>query len=113
MIDIRQLPTAWETYYKLSGEEGRRSEELYDIYYKISTAIFKYRIKHNLSQKKLAEKLGVTQAMISKLESGDYNYTVEQLWKISHRLGFKFDVLFEDTSEEIAIAGPGTKGTED
>ena len=112
MIDIRQLPNAWDTYYNLSGEEGRGNEELYDIYYKISTAVFKYRVKHNLSQKKLAEKLGVTQAMVSKLESGNYNYTVEQLWKISQKLGFRFDVLLEETSEKITIAGPSEEDTE-
>ncbi len=112
MIDINQLPDAWDTYYKLSGEEGRENEELYDIYYKISTAIFKYRAKHKLSQKKLAEKLGITQAMVSKLESGDYNYTVEQLWKISQKLGFRFDVLLEETGEEITIAGPEPECTD-
>ncbi len=112
MIDIRQLPGAWDTYYKLSGEEGRENEELYDIYYKISTAIFIYRTKRNLSQKKLAEKLGVTQAMVSKLESGDYNYTVEQLWKISQKLGFRFEVLLEETEEIFTITGPEPENTD-
>ncbi len=105
MVDIRQLPGAWDTYYKLSGEEGRENKELYDIYYKISTAIFIYRTRRNLSQKKLAEKLGVTQTMVSNFESGDYNYTVEQLWKISQKLGFRFDVLLEETGEEFTING--------
>jgi DNA-binding XRE family transcriptional regulator len=111
MFDIRQLPDAWETYYRLSGEEGRKSESLYDIYYKVSTAIFMYRTKHKLSQKKLAEKLGVTQVMVSKLESGDYNYTLEQLWKVSSKLGLKFDVIFEEVKEEITVARPGTENT--
>ena len=111
MFDIRQLPDAWETYYKLSGEEIRKNEELYDIYYKISTAIFKYRVKHSFSQKKLAEKLGVTQAMISKLESGDYNYTIEQLWKVSSKLGLKFDVIFDEGKEEISITRSGAEST--
>jgi DNA-binding XRE family transcriptional regulator len=106
MFDIRQLPDAWDTYYKLSGEDGRKREGLYDIYYKISTAIFMYRTKYKLSQKKLAEKLGVTQTMVSKLESGDYNYTIEQLWKISQKLGLSFDVVFEETSAEITFNGP-------
>ncbi len=106
MIDIRQLPNAWDTYYKLSSEESRENEELYDIYYKISTAIFKYRIKHNISQKKLAEKLGVTQAMVSKLESGDYNYTVEQLWKVSQKLGLKFNIIFDEGSEKYTVTSP-------
>ncbi len=112
MFDIRQLPDAWETYYRLSGEEGRKSEGLYDIYYKISTAIFMYRTKHKLSQKKLAEKLGVTQAMVSKLESGDYNYTIEQLWKVSSKLGLNFDIIFEEIKEEISIGRSGTESTD-
>ena len=103
MIDIRQLPDAWETYYKLSDLESRKNEKLYDIYYKISTAIYMYRSKHGLSQKKLAEKLGVTQSMVSKLESGDYNYTIEQLWKVSSKLGLQFDVIFEEAKTEISI----------
>ncbi|MBW6431821.1 MAG: helix-turn-helix transcriptional regulator [Bacillota bacterium] len=111
MFDIRQLPDAWDSYYKLSGEEGRENEKLYDIYYKISTAIFRYRVRHKLSQKKLAEKLGVTQAMVSKLESGDYNYTIEQLWKVSSKLGLQFDVIFEEEKEEISITRSGTEST--
>ncbi|MGM0653056.1 MAG: helix-turn-helix transcriptional regulator [Bacillota bacterium] len=104
MIDIHQLPDAWETVYRIGGEEGSKCDELYDIYYKISTAIFKYRVKHDLSQKKLAQKLGVTQSMVSKLESGDYNYTIEQLWKVSQKLGFKFNVVFEEEDEDYSVA---------
>ena len=103
MIDVRQLPDAWETVYRVGGEEGSKCDELYDIYYKISTEIFKYRIKHELSQKKLAQKLGVTQSMVSKLESGDYNYTLEQLWKVSKKLGFKFNIVFEEEGEDFSV----------
>jgi DNA-binding XRE family transcriptional regulator len=109
MFDIRQLPDAWDTYYKLSSDVNRDNKTLYDIYYKISTAIFMYRAKHKFSQKKLAEKLGVTQAMVSKLESGDYNYTIEQLWKVSSKLGLKFDVIFEEVKAEISIDSSETE----
>jgi len=105
MLDPRQLPNAWDTYDRLSGEEGRKSESLYDIYYKVSTAIFMYRTKHKLSQKMLAEKLGVTQAMVSKLESGNYNYTIEQIWKVSQKLG--------ELNAEITVDDPKNKGPED
>jgi len=103
MVDIRSLPNAWEMIERLSGKEGGERDELYDIYYRISTAIFDYRIKYNLSQKKLADKLGVKQAMVSKLESGDYNYTVEQLWKIASKLGFKLNIDFEEMSQEYSV----------
>lgn len=101
MVDLNNLPDAWEMINKLDGDEGNEKDKLYDIYYQISTAIFKYRLKHDLSQTKLAEKLGVTQAMVSKLESGDYNYTIEQLWKVSQKLGFKLNIEFEEEVEDI------------
>ncbi|MDD2215689.1 MAG: helix-turn-helix transcriptional regulator [Eubacteriales bacterium] len=96
MIDIRNLPDAWEMIDRLGGEEAKEKDELYDIYYRISTALFDYRLKHGLSQKKLADKLGVTQAMVAKMESGDYNYTIEQLWKIANKLGFRFSIDFQE-----------------
>ncbi|MEQ2130139.1 helix-turn-helix transcriptional regulator [Caldanaerobacter subterraneus KAk] len=65
--------------------------------------IFEFRIKNNLTQKQLAEKLGITQSMVSKLESGQYNPTVEQLWRISKKLGWNFKIIFgeEDGKPQI------------
>jgi transcriptional regulator with XRE-family HTH domain len=103
MIDIRNLPDAWEMIDRLGGEEAKEKNELYDIYYKISTTLFDYRLKYDLSQKKLAEKLGVTQPMVAKLESGDYNYTIEQLWKIANKLRFKFSINFQELEQEISV----------
>jgi transcriptional regulator with XRE-family HTH domain len=98
--DIRTLPAAGDMIERLTGGEGSSKDSLYEIYYQISTALFDYRIKHNLSQKKLAEKLGVTQPMVAKLESGDYNYTIEQLWKIANKLGFAFHIEFKEREPE-------------
>ncbi|MDD3894778.1 MAG: helix-turn-helix transcriptional regulator [Syntrophomonadaceae bacterium] len=102
MINIKKLPDAWEMIDRLS-EEDNEKDELYDIYYRISTALFDYRLKHDLSQKKLAERLGVTQPMVAKLESGDYNYTIEQLWKIAGKLGFKFNIEFKELEQEFSV----------
>lgn len=96
MINIRNLPDAWEMIDRLGGEDAKAKESLFNIYYQISTTLFDYRLKYNLSQKQLAERLGVTQPMVAKLESGDYNYTIEQLWKIAQKLDFKFDIDFEE-----------------
>ena len=100
MKDIRTLPDAWDMIERLAGGDGESRDSLYEIYYQISTAIFDYRMKHNLSQKKLAEKLGVSQPMVAKLESGEYNYTVEQLWKIANKLGFSFHIEFKEKEPE-------------
>jgi len=55
--------------------------------------IFDFRMSKKWTQKQLAEKLGITQAMVSKLESGEYNPTVEQFWKISKALGCSFKLM--------------------
>lgn len=109
MFDVQQLPDAWGTFYRFFGEEDRKNEGLYDIYYKISTAIFDYRMRKTLSQTQLANKLGVTQAMVSKLESGDYNYSVEQLWKVSQKLGLKLTIMLEENVEEIPVSSLNEK----
>ncbi|NLI69749.1 MAG: helix-turn-helix transcriptional regulator [Firmicutes bacterium] len=109
MFDVQQLPDAWDTFYSFFGEKDRMNEGLYDIYYKISTAIFDHRIGKNLSQTQLANKLGVTQAMVSKLESGDYNYSVEQLWKVSQKLGLKLIISLEENIEEIPVSSLNEK----
>jgi transcriptional regulator with XRE-family HTH domain len=92
---MARLNNAWDLYYKLAENQENEVNDAYDIFYKISTAIFKYREKENLTQKELAAKLGITQAMVSKLESGIYNYTVEQLCKIANKLEYKFEVTFQ------------------
>lgn len=89
------LKSGYEFLDKYCDEPIQERISLYDIYYEISTKIFDYRMTNNWSQKKLAEVLGVTQAMISKLESGEYNYTIEQLWKIANKLNWKLNISFE------------------
>ncbi|HBM80675.1 MAG TPA: transcriptional regulator, partial [Clostridiaceae bacterium] len=69
--------------------------ELDDLLYNISMKIFDYRMENKLSQTELAKKLGITQVMVSKLESGQYNPSVEQLWKISKKLGWKLNISID------------------
>ena len=47
----------------------------------VAKKIIAYRIKHNLSQAGLAEKIGVTQQYISKIEEGEFSNlnTVENI----------------------------------
>lgn len=95
-MDKVVLKSAWDLLEKVSDDNDKEEYGLYDIYYSISTKIFDYRMEKGLSQKQLAEILGITQAMVSKLESGEYNPTVEQLWKVSKKLGWNFKVVLED-----------------
>lgn len=94
------LKSAWDLLDKMSDNKDKEEYGLYDIYYSISTKISDYRMEKGLSQKQLAEILGITQAMVSKLESGEYNPTVEQLWKVSTKLGWNFKVVLEDNGAQ-------------
>ncbi len=53
----------------------------------IGGQLMAYRKKHNLTQTALAEKIGVSQAMISAIERGDKNVSIKVLAKIVAKLG--------------------------
>lgn len=90
---------AWSLIDELADEQTKERFELDDILYDISMKIFDYRISKGWTQKQLAEKLNIKQAMVSKLESGEYNPTVEQLWKISKKLGWSFGLILKEKEE--------------
>ena len=89
------LENAWDLVDELDGGELDDEFELDDILTDISFKLIDYRIENNLTQKQLASKLSVSQAMVSKLESGEYNPTVELLFKISKKLEWKFEIILE------------------
>lgn len=53
--------------------------EYNDVLLIISKELVKYRDNNNMSQSDLAKKLKVSQVMISKMESGKYNFTIKTL----------------------------------
>jgi len=66
----------------LSEEERRTAAFIAEIAVSIQTK----RKVAGLTQKELAEKLGVTQAMVSRWENGEENFTAATLAKISAAL---------------------------
>ena len=91
----KDLKPAIDFLNEFASDEAKERFELDDILYDISMRIFNYRTENKLSQKELANKLEVTQAMVSKLESGQYNPSIEQLWKISKKLNLNFAVSLD------------------
>ncbi|ABR49272.1 helix-turn-helix domain protein [Alkaliphilus metalliredigens QYMF] len=98
-INRKLLENPWTLIEEMADEETKEEFELDDILVDISLKIINYRIDQEITQKQLAEKLKVSQAMISKLESGEYNPTIGQLWKISKKLGWTFEVLMKERVE--------------
>jgi ribosome-binding protein aMBF1 (putative translation factor) len=54
-----------------------------------------------ITQKDLADKLGVSQVMISRWENGEENFTAATLAKISDALGLELHNPFEDQARAV------------
>ena len=104
-MDIRKdlIKNPWDFINELASDESKENFELDEILVNISLKLINYRINKNITQKELSRRLAVSQAMVSKLESGEYNPSIEQLWKISRKLEWRFDVVFEEPTIETNI----------
>ena len=78
----------------LQSPEVRAEYDKLKILYDIKREIIKLRLDQGLSQKELADKVGIKQSAISRLESGEYNPSVEFLSKVANALGKELEVKF-------------------
>ncbi len=96
------LKNPWDIFNEID-DETKQEFELSNMLVDIACKIINYRLDNDLTQQDLAKKLNITQAMVSKLESGEYNPTIEFLYKISKKLGWKLELIFEDINNEDGI----------
>ncbi|MBQ6901260.1 MAG: helix-turn-helix transcriptional regulator [Firmicutes bacterium] len=75
-------PEFKELYEKSEGE------------YQVAREIIKARIEKNMTQQELAEKTGMRQSNISRIENGSCSPTVETLSIIAEGLGKKLEIRF-------------------
>ena len=66
----------------------------------ISAEIEMRRHEMGLNQKQMAELLGVTQGMVSKYESGEYNFTIGTLNEMCGKIGLVFEPVIHNPYEE-------------
>ncbi len=77
-----------------SNPEVKKEYDNLAVAHEIKRKIIKLRLEQGLSQKELADRIGTKQSAISRLESGDYNPSVEFLSKIAHALGKEVHIEF-------------------
>lgn len=80
-----------ETELDKGGREYLNSAEILQT---VSLVIYRDRKDKKLTQKEYAKSVGVSQVMISKIESGNYNPTIEFLSKLAYKLNFTFKINF-------------------
>lgn len=97
MSDFQKfLDQALEHVEITSVVEKTRIEE-YDVYAEVRDLIVSARSASNLTQQQLAQRSGVSQANISKIENGNYHPSLTTLKRIADALGKRLVVSFEDT----------------
>ena len=67
---------------------------------KIAIAITKKRLEYGMTQKEFAKKLNVSQGMVSKWESEDYNFTIESLAQIAEKLELNLEISLTPESDQ-------------
>ena len=72
----------------------------YEALNNIAIAVVEYRYNHGMSQASLAADIGVSQAMISKYESGDYNFSLKAAFELLDKLGLKASLSIEPENNE-------------
>jgi ribosome-binding protein aMBF1 (putative translation factor) len=55
----------------------------------VALAVVRYRITHKLSQSALADRLGMRQPHIARLEAGDHNPSLKMLQRLARCLGLR------------------------
>lgn len=96
----RRLDSA-NAFFDGANAEQMEEFELSDLLVDIASSFILYRVENNLTQMQLAEGLGVTQAMVSKLESGDYNPSVAQLFKLAKKIGWDLKISLGKETKEL------------
>ena len=82
-----------EMLFNDNPELKKEYDELAPIY-EIQNQVIELRKTRGLSQKQLAEMIGTKQSAISRLESGDYNPSVQLLHKIANAFDKEMHIEF-------------------
>ena len=92
-----QSLTSWQEVKKnlLMNKKYREAYEKMKPEYELANSLIKIRLKKKLSQKKLAEKIGTKQPVISRLETMSSRPSLSILSKISKALDVKLRVYFQ------------------
>lgn len=96
MSDFQKLLDQALEKVNLTPVDDTPEMEEYDIDAEVRDLVISARSAANLTQKQLAQRSGVSQANISKIENGNYHPSLSTLKRIADALGKRLVVSFED-----------------
>ncbi len=70
---------------------------------RVCAAITKERVRLGMNQTQFADYLGVSQGMVSRWESSDYNFTIDTIAKIAAKLDLLFDISLTPSKDQASI----------
>ena len=79
---------------QMKDEEFKKEYEAIQPEFDVIRAIVDVRISQNLTQRELAERTGINQADISKLENGTRNPSVNLLKRLADGMGMALKIEF-------------------
>ena len=96
MSDFQKLLDQALEKVNLTPVDDTPEMEEYDIDVEVRDLVISARNAANLTQKQLAQRSGVSQSNISKIENGNYQPSLSTLKRIAGALGKRLVVSFED-----------------
>lgn len=97
MSDFQKLLDQALEKVNLTPVDDTPEVEEYNIDAEVRDLVISTRSAANLTQKQLAQRSGVSQANISKIENGNYQPSLSTLKRIAGALGKRLVVSFEDS----------------
>lgn len=74
----------------------------------VAIEVIRYRSEHGLSQSALARKLGVSQAVVGRLELGEHEPKIATLSKLARTLGLRFTIDIHPDDQETTRSNDPT-----
>lgn len=97
MSDFQKLLDQALEKVNLTPVDDTPEVEEYNIDAEVRDLVISARSAANLTQKQLAQRSGVSQSNISKIENGNYQPSLSTLKRIAGALGKRLVVSFEDS----------------
>lgn len=92
-MKLSELPTSEEVLADhLRDPDFRREWERTALARAVALQVLVYRTDQGLSQRALAQKLGMTQPQVARLELGEHNPTIDTLARLAQALDVEFAI---------------------